>query len=129
MRRPRRRAHEGNNAGFTLLETLVAVLVLAALVSVVPRTLVAARTIIERSADWLEARLVAETVLNEALGGELKSGAMSGVVDGRRWTARLRPAGMPQSESGRVLLDVRVEVAVSGDRVLEVDTMRIGRPR
>jgi len=108
----------------------VAVLVLAALVGVVPRSLVAARTNLERSKDWLAARLVAETVLNEALvGPSLKAGFLDGEVDGHRWRATLRPIGTPvdpEARTDRVLLDVRVEVAVSGRATLEVETMRIG---
>lgn len=119
-----------SQAGFTLLETLVAVLVLAALVSVVPRTLVAARNNLERSEDWLSARLVAETVLNEALvGPSLTAGIIGGDVDGRRWSATLRQVNSPDgagADSDRVLLDVSVRVTVSGRRSLEVETMRIG---
>jgi prepilin-type N-terminal cleavage/methylation domain-containing protein len=118
------------DAGFTLLEMLVAVLVLATLASVVPRGLVAARTNLERSEDWLDARLVAETVLNEALAGRsLKPGVIGGVVDGRRWRATLRrmPTAVDEeAETNWVLLDVKIEVAITGRKMLEVDTMRIG---
>jgi hypothetical protein len=113
-----------------LLEVLIAVLVLAAIVSVVPRSLVVARTNIERSKDWLSARLVAETVLNDVLAGpSLRAGVIGGIVDGRRWTATLRRIATPvdpETPTNRVLLDVRVEVAVSGRRTLEIETMRIG---
>ena len=129
LARSRRRARAGE-AGFTLLEMLVAVLVLAALVSVVPRSLVAARTNIERSKDRLAARLVAETVLNEALvGTALKPGAIGGEVDGRRWHATLTRIDTPPAQSGQMLLDVHVEVTVSGSQTLDVDTMRVGAPQ
>jgi prepilin-type N-terminal cleavage/methylation domain-containing protein len=130
MRRRTGRAAR-RDAGFTLLEMLVAVLVMATLASVVPRGLVAARTNLERSEDWLDARLVAETVLNEGLTGKsLKPGVIGGVVDGRRWRATLRrvPTAVDEeAETERILLDVKVEVAIAGRKTLEVDTMRIGR--
>ncbi|MGH6926255.1 MAG: prepilin-type N-terminal cleavage/methylation domain-containing protein [Propylenella sp.] len=130
-RRIGRRARR--DAGFTLLEILVAVLVLAALVSIVPRSLVAARTNLEHSKDWLAARLVAETVLNEALSGSsLRAGEMGGEVDGRRWTATLkvvRTPPRPDGSMGHVLLDVEVRVEVSDGRTLKVETLRYGVPR
>lgn len=117
-------------AGFTLLEILVAVLILSALISIVPRSLVAARGNLERSKDWLAARLVAETVLSEGLvGTTLRPGVLSGTIDGHRWTATLRPVETkidPKAPPQRPLLDVHLSVAVSGKSVLEIDTLRIG---
>jgi type II secretion system protein I len=117
-------------SGFTLIEMLVAVAILAMLVAHVPRTIVSARTIIDRSQDWLEARLVAEAVLNgELVGPGLQSGVRRGTIDGRRWRADLtRDVSLTDraSESGRVLLKVRLQVPVIGGQVLELETMRIG---
>ncbi len=124
------RPSAGRDAGFTLLEALVAVLVLAVLVGIVPRSLVAARSNIEDSKDRLAAALVAETVLNEALASQaLKPGIIGGEVDGRRWTAALQTVDAPAAKNGHVLLDVRVEVAVSGGGTLRMDTLRIGAPQ
>jgi prepilin-type N-terminal cleavage/methylation domain-containing protein len=126
---PRRLRARERDAGFTLIEMLVAVAVLAVLVGIVPRSFVFARSIIDHSRDWMGARLVAEAVLNDDLKGtSLQPGARGGVIDGRRWRATLRPhSGLgAASEDGRVLLDVRVEVDVSAGRILEVETMRIG---
>jgi prepilin-type N-terminal cleavage/methylation domain-containing protein len=118
------------DAGFTLIEMLVAVAVLAALVGIVPRSLVFARSIMDHSRDWMDARLVAETVLNDELvGPSLAAGTRAGVIDGRHWRTTLRrhTATRPEdADSGRVLLDVQIEVEVGAGRSLEIETMRIG---
>lgn len=118
------------DAGFTLIEMLVAVAVLAALVGIVPRSLVFARSIMDHSRDWMDARLVAETVLNDELvGPSLAVGTRTGVIDGRRWRTTLsrHTATRPEDPgTGRVLLDVRIEVEVGAGRSLEIETMRIG---
>ena len=121
-----------SDSGFTLLEMLVAVAILAALVGIVPRTLATARGLVDRSQDWMEARLVADHVLNDELtGNSLRPGTRRGTVDGRRWRAVLqRDLDIPDEtpETGRVLLAVTVEVAITGSQTFEVETMRIGLP-
>jgi prepilin-type N-terminal cleavage/methylation domain-containing protein len=116
--------------GFTLIEMTVAVAVLAAMVAVIPRSLVAARTNFERSQDWLHARLVAEQVLNEELAGaSLEIGTMRGRIDGRAWSAVLDPISALSSTDPQVtsiLLNVRVSVAVTGGETLDLSTVRIG---
>ena len=128
--RHRRRQRSEREAGFTLVEMLVAVAILAVLVSIVPRSFVFARSIIDHSRDWMGARLVADAVLNDTLtGNALQPGARAGELDGRRWRATIRQQsipGMPAPEDGTVLLDVRLEVDVSAGRILEVETLRVG---
>lgn len=116
--------------GFTLIEMLVAVAVLAVLAGIVPRSFVFARSVIDHSRDWTSARLVAEAVLNDTLiGATLRPGARTGEVNGRRWRASIRQhsaLNVPILESGQMLLDVRLSVDVSAGRTLEVETMRVG---
>lgn len=119
------------DGGFTLLEMMVAVAVLAALLAIIPRSFVQARANFERSQEWLHARLVAETVLNEELVGTgLQPGDLRGDVDGRRWSATLEPnytLAPRDNPSGMVLLDVTIRVAMDGDD-LELHTVRMGYP-
>jgi hypothetical protein len=117
-------------AGFTLLDMLVAVAILAVLVGVVPRSFVFARSLLDHSRDWMEARLVAEAVLNDELvRNTLEPGTRGGVIEGHRWRATIRRSSMSgavSSDSGRMLLDVQISVEVGAGKTLEVDTMRIG---
>jgi prepilin-type N-terminal cleavage/methylation domain-containing protein len=125
-----RTARRDGDAGFTLLEMLVAVAVLAVLAGLIPRSFVAARAMFNRADNWMQARLVAESVLNQELAGRgLRPGVMSGTVDGHEWTAELETSRLPMAQSeetNRVLLDVRLEVEVSPRDTLEIETMRIG---
>ena len=132
LERAKRDPRTKNESGFTLLEMLVAVAVLAAVVGLLPRSLATARSLVDRSQDWMEARLVAEQVLNDELTGHsLRPGTRRGTVDGRRWRAVLqRDLDIPDQtpETGRVLLAVTVQVTVAGGQTLEVETMRIVLP-
>jgi prepilin-type N-terminal cleavage/methylation domain-containing protein len=119
----------GHEAGFTLIEILVAMAVLAALAGLVPRTFVFARSILDHSRDWMDARLVAESVLNDTLTKSLQPGVRSGTLNGHHWRATLRQQGFLGAsalDTGATLLDVRVAVDVSAGRTLEVETMRVG---
>lgn len=118
-----------SDAGFTLLEVLVAVAILAAVVSVVPRSLVSARTSVSHSRAWLEARLVAEEILaGELRSGRMRPGTFSGVVRGHRWRVVVAPAAIADAppSNGRVLLEARLSVEVSASRVLAIDRLLVG---
>lgn len=127
------RAHAGRagpTAGFTLIETLVAVAVMTLLVALVPRAVATGALVGPRAGGWLEARLVAQAVLDDRLtGGDLAPGHVSGRMAGRAWTATLvaepAPAGAPAGE--RSVLRVTVTVEAGGGRVYRAETLRIGR--
>ncbi|RDJ07031.1 type IV pilus modification PilV family protein [Rhizobium grahamii] len=115
--------------GFTLLEVLVAVAILAALLYVVPRSLVSARTSIVQSRAWLEARMVAEEVLAEELQGKtVRTGTFGGVSHGRRWRAVITPSpeAAGHGPEGQTLLEARLSVDVSSSRRLAVDRLLVG---
>lgn len=124
--------YRGSIGGFTLLEMLVAVAILAVLVSLIPRSFVYARAIINRSESWTEARLVAEAVLNgELAGGHLRPGTLRGEMDGYAWVATLKRNEALNAGAGtnRALLEVNLQVPVSPKQTFEVQTMRIGSPQ
>jgi prepilin-type N-terminal cleavage/methylation domain-containing protein len=120
-------------SGFTLLEVLVAVAILAVLAGMIPRSFVYARALINRSESWLEARLVAEAVLNQELAGsELRPGIRRGTINGRPWRASLQRNAILSAGTAdpqRALLDVVVTVSVSSAETFKVETMRIGSAR
>lgn len=81
-------------SGFTLIETLVAMMVLALLAGVLLRGVVAARDDAAWSADRAAGTLLATSVLDEAVGNRLlRDGAYRGERDGRHWVLTAAPAG------------------------------------
>ncbi len=122
----------GAEAGFTLFETLVAMMVLsiglASLYEAHTRALKAAGT----SADYANARILAQGLLAEAVSGwpkELTSKA--GQENGFYWTVKFQPATGPwasvQARKGWKLQQVSVTVAWPGGRQLELNSLKLGR--
>ena len=111
----------------------MAVAIMSVLAGLIPRSFVYARALINRSESWMEARLVAEAVLNgELAGGDLRPGVRRGTINGRAWRASLQrnsilSAGATDPE--RALLDVVVTVPVSSVENFQVETMRVGSAR
>lgn len=137
LRHPTVRRNVGRSAaadrsgGFVLLDALVAVAVLAALLLALPSSFVTARKTLDRSQAWLEARLVAETVLERELGADPRIGAYSGSLNGRDWRAIVRPErgiSLAPTPNGQTMLHIRVMVDVHRGRVLDIETLRAGGP-
>jgi prepilin-type N-terminal cleavage/methylation domain-containing protein len=128
-----RRAKRGRRAtaGFTLLESLIAVAVMAALLALLPRTLIDARTMTSQSHHWLQARLAAEAILAEEFASEtLFEGVRSGRAYERDWTAQvMRTAAPAPPEPEFGLFHIRLTVAVTPRHELSIETVRIGRLR
>ncbi len=114
-RRVRRTAplHLGRASGFTLLEVLIAVLVLAlALVALVRTTALEARALIQvREAtlgQWVAANVLAETRLNEGVPPSGRRSGVSEMGDRRwRWLMEVRTSDEPSIQ--------RIEVSVYVD--------------
>lgn len=122
-------SRRSGDAGFVLVEALVAVAILAAIGGLVAKHLVDAREMELRAQNVMKARLVAEAVL--ASGFDPAGGAsQSGAIDGQRWVLdvaldRSAPARDGAAPFG--LYDVRVTVEVPGDKPLAIVTRRVGR--
>lgn len=123
-------SRRSGDAGFVLVEALIAVAVLAAIGGLVARHLVDARQMELRAQNVMKARLVAEAVL--ANGFDPAGGAsQGGSIAGQRWvldvalnqSAPARAGGAPLA-----LYDVRVTVDVPGDKPLAIVTRRVVRP-
>jgi len=123
---------ESTAAGFTLLETLTALTILAiALVSLFEAHASGLRTA-GIAADYAEARIVAQALLAETV-----SGRGSSVISGRGrigrfdWSIDVAPERAPwsqiKSEKSWRLHRVRVTVAWDKGRRIELDTLKLGR--
>lgn len=121
----------GGTAGFLLLESLVGVALMAFVLSTLPAGIVISRKTVQKSADVVAARLVAESVLaNEFAGPRLDPGVRNGALDGYDWSSMVRPrASLQQAFPGRgwVPYDVIVTVTVPSGPRLTVETIRLGR--
>jgi len=122
--------------GFTLVEALAALAILAMLTVVVQRGLVMARTGIARSSDRIAAEWVARSLLAEPLGAQAaRAGSRSGTSGGLPWTVTIEPLDVaPAGAAGDGKGDapkwrpMRVTVRVeSPGRGLSVETVRLAR--
>ncbi len=123
----------GNAAGFTLVETLAALTILAiALVSLFEAHATGVRNA-GIAADYAKARILGQSLLAETVsgrGGSLVSGR--GSVGGFGWSIDVVPERAPwsviKSEKNWRLHRVRVTVAWDKDRRIELDGLKLGRP-
>lgn len=120
------------DGGFTLFETLVAMMVLsiglASLYDAHTRALKTAGA----SAEYAKARILAQGLLAEAVSGWPKQlTSKYGQDSGFHWAVQFQPATGPwasvQTRDGWKLQQVSVTVAWPGGRKLELNSLKLGR--
>lgn len=120
------------DAGFTLLEVLVALAVLASVTVVIQRGVVAASGSVARSAALASAERVARALLAEPLDLANGFGARTGRRDGHAWVMRLEPMPAATVEADGTAVTwqpvrIAVEVSAGAARPVEAETIRIVR--
>lgn len=121
-------------AGFTLVEVLVALVVLATAVVAILQLFGGGLRLARAAADQTGAALLARAVLSDLPPGSLEEGAADGVEGAYRWTRRVAvdpelrpvPADQPDALSLRVAR-VSVEVRWGQNRQIELVTLRTWR--
>jgi general secretion pathway protein I len=119
-------------SGFTLFETLIAMIVLSiGLVSLFEAHSGALRTI-GTAADYAKARIIAQGLMAEAVSGwPKKLVSKKGVADGFRWSVQFATETAPwarvQARDGWKLRQIRVIVAWPGGRQLELNSLKLER--
>jgi general secretion pathway protein I len=129
--------------GFSLLEVLVAFVVLALVGTALFRLFGGALANVSASEDWSRALLVAESVLAEISGTQpLRAGTQSGTADdGRvRWDASVTPYAPPQANADldrtaeamplrlwKIAVDARFDGPDGKPRTLALATLRLAR--
>jgi hypothetical protein len=118
-------------AGFLLLEALVAVSIMAFVLSVLPAGVVLSRKSVQKATDVVGARLVAEAVLtNEFSVPYLVPGTNSGTLDGYEWSTLVRESQFLQDAYPSrqwVPYDVIIQVPVPNGPMVTLQTIRVGR--
>ncbi len=90
------RAPRAARAGFTLIETLVALVVFAVVAVVAQRGIVSVRLGLERTRDTLAAEQVARSIVETELDALVRApGEQSGQTDGVGWTILAEPIDLP----------------------------------
>lgn len=90
------RAPRAARAGFTLIETLVALVVFAVVAVVAERGIVSVRLGLERTRDTLAAERVARSIVETELDRLVRApGEQSGETDGLGWTILAEPIDLP----------------------------------
>ena len=120
-------------AGFTLLETLTAMLILAiALVSLFDAQMRGLRAA-SATNSYAEARILGDALLADAVTGWTSAPRPRSGSTGRyRWAIAVAPAAGPwaqiKSKADWRLNHVRVTVAWDPDRSIVLDTLKLGHP-
>lgn len=130
----RRTSIEGvssSEEGFTLFETLIALLVVSiGLVSLFAAQTQAIKTA-GISADYVQARIIAQSLLSETMGNPRPAEASAGINSGFRWSIDVTPetegwARIPARDDWK-LFHVRVRVLIDGGRQVELNSLKLGQ--
>jgi hypothetical protein len=117
--------------GFLLLEALVAVSIMAFVLSVLPAGVVLSRKSVTKATNVVAARLVAEAVLtNEFSVPYLTAGTNSGTLDGYEWSTLVREnVVLLETYPSRQWMpyDVIIQVSVPNGPMVTLETIRLGR--
>lgn len=120
----RRRAEPETEAGFALLDALVAVALLAGTVSLVPAMVVQARQMVVQSELSFEARLIADAVLTALTLLPPEIGFRRGEEAGHSWQATTRQEEAPTQDAPALF---RLRLVVEVDRGRQIVVERIYR--
>jgi general secretion pathway protein I len=117
--------------GFTLVEVLVALLVLSITAVAVLQLFGGGLRLVRASGDHLDAVLLAESQMAQIAGETLEEGVTEGTEGAYRWTRRvvLDPSLLPKTDESEIaprvrLARVSVEVRWGRNRHLELVTLR-----
>ena len=129
---------ERRSRGYTLIEVLVAFMIMAMALTVLLRIFSGGIRNIDVASDYAKAVLIAESQLAATgIGEEIYAGEIHGIVEERfEWTRRVMPY-LPSPDYSTTAKDVRawyVTVTVewpanNGSRSIDISTVRITAPR
>jgi type II secretory pathway pseudopilin PulG len=122
-------ARDAREAGFTLIDTLIALAVLAVLSTLLPSALVTAREAIRQAEQWFEARLIADGLMQHLLLSGPRPGTTSGAAAGHTWQATTRFHEMPAQGATGAVYVTRIAVEVAGRRSVAFERLTFGELR
>lgn len=118
---------ESHGAGFTLLEVLAALVLLAVLLTVTLSTLAQVNRSLAQMRDSEAKRQAARSLLDEQRDLRLQPGLRRGVTDGGiRWTERI--SLMPGGEGRLLLLRVELQLETPGTAPWVLSTLVVQAP-
>lgn len=120
------------DAGFSLVETLVAIAVIAVMATLLFQTIATTARLSHQAQQRRAAVLLAQSLLDQSVAASGRAlAAGSGRSQGLAWTVRTRAAPDNAGDSGPRLDEVRIDVAdeASGRSLARVRTLRLGTAR
>ncbi|MDH5324419.1 MAG: type II secretion system GspH family protein [Gammaproteobacteria bacterium] len=116
------------NAGFSLLEVIVAFSILAMSMVVIANAFSNAIRAAHISSAYLHASTLAQNKLEQLKFTRLTEGVLDGVFEtGERWRAVIKPADWSQADLPILAYDINVEVSwgAEGGRTVQLDTVQL----